>query len=142
MASTHPDCPPENPGWSTEVNGALLWVGVHPFPEESLVLHLLSDQTARHCDLLCAYNHLYPTYHTVNSVFSEHVLLPNRSDDISFNVLSMRTECKAYHMLAIQQLLCNNGRQTPKHMGPSIYDHRLQRRIQAVSKTHVRSVSP
>jgi hypothetical protein len=28
-------------------------------------------------------------------------------------------------MLAVQQLLCHNGRQAPEHMGPSIYHHRL-----------------
>ena len=44
-------------------------------------------------------------------------------------------------MLAVQQLLCNDGRQTPKHMGPGIYHHRLQRHIQAVGRVDEKSMS-
>lgn len=43
--SSPPDCSPKYPGWSAEVDGTLLGVGVHPFPEEALVLHLLPHES-------------------------------------------------------------------------------------------------
>ena len=135
--SIPPDSPPEYPGGSAEVDGALLWVGVHPFPEESLILHLLPDQTARYSDLLCAYDHLESYQIRQLPVpklpFGASQTKPLRLSLLFALPIDRKSFVRAYHMLAIQQLFCNNGRQTPKHMGPGIYHHRLQTHIQAVS---------
>lgn len=52
------DCPPDNLGWSPEVNGTLLGLCVHPLSEKTLIFGLLPDKPSRNACLLTSHNDL------------------------------------------------------------------------------------